>query len=116
MPYGLRQKCTYPGCFELLEPGQHGRCSKHPYPDAHHLEYQRLYNSRRWKSLRKLQLAKEPWCAECLLDGVHTIATEVDHVVPHRGEPVKFFTGKLQSLCKTCHSRKTNRELRGGGQ
>ncbi len=115
MPYGLRQRCTYPNCFELLPAGQHGRCEKHPYDDYHNAEYQRLYNSRRWKALRKLQLGRQPWCAECWEQGIPTIATEVDHVVPHRGDPVKFYTGELQSLCKSCHSRKTNRELRGGG-
>jgi 5-methylcytosine-specific restriction protein A len=34
-------------------------------------------------------------------------ATDVDHVVPHRGDIKLFMTGELQSLCHSCHSRKT---------
>lgn len=113
MPWS-QHSCTYPGCGEPLPPGRKGRCVKHPYPDAHDHVSQRLYSTLQWKQLRWLQLAREPWCTACSEVGVHTIATEADHVIPHRGGASLFYTGKLQSLCKYCHSRKTNRELRGG--
>ena len=108
MPYAALRPCTYPGCSELV---QRGRCARHPYEDAHEHESQRLYNTRAWKRRRAAQLRKEPWCAECLRANVYTPATEADHVVPHRGDPVKFFTGKLQSMCKACHSGKTAKEV-----
>jgi 5-methylcytosine-specific restriction protein A len=111
MPYGLRQRCTYPGCQELLEPGKHGRCKDHPYPDAHDANSKKLYDSWQWKRLRKRQLAMQPWCEECLKSGIYTSASEVDHKEPHNGDPTKFFTGQLQSLDKICHSRKTASEV-----
>lgn len=113
MPWS-QHSCTYPGCGEPLPPGRKGRCDQHPYPDAHDHESQRLYSTWQWKKIRKAQLTKEPWCADCLRGGIYTAASEVDHIVPHRGDRVKFFTGPRQSLCRSCHSRKTNSELRGG--
>jgi 5-methylcytosine-specific restriction protein A len=112
MPWS-QHSCTYPGCGEPLPPGRKGRCDKHPYPDAHDHESQRLYNTQRWKRIRKAQLTKEPWCADCLKESRYTPATIADHIKPHRGDPVKFFTGKLQSLCKYDHDKKTAKEVFG---
>ena len=111
MPSSPLRPCSYPGCSNLV---RSGRCDQHPYPDAHIREHQKLYDTRRWKRIRARQLAKEPWCADCLKDSLYTPATIVDHIEPHRGDPVKFFAGPLQSLCKPCHDRKTNNELRPG--
>lgn len=73
---------------------------------------QRLYDTVRWEQIRIRQLSNEPWCAACLADGLYTPATDVDHVTPHRGDQEKFFAGPFQSLCHSCHSRKTIREMR----
>jgi len=108
MPYSVQQRCSYPGCNELV---RDGRCAAHPYADRHDSDTQSLYNSRRWKRMRRLQLEREPWCADCLARGYYTAATVVDHVIPHRGDETLFFTGKLQSLCKLHHDRKTAREV-----
>ncbi len=108
MPYSVKQTCSYPGCNELV---RSGRCGDHPYTDRHVVASQRLYDSAQWKRLRALQLAREPWCAGCFAEGIWTIATEVDHIVPHRSDPVEFLTGLLQSMCKTCHDRKTAHEV-----
>lgn len=110
MPHSAMRPCSYPGCPTLV---RSGRCAQHPYPDAHDPESQKLYNTRRWKRIRARQLAKEPWCTACLEAGIFTVATECDHIVPHRGDPVKFYRGPLQSLCHYCHSRKTASELFG---
>jgi hypothetical protein len=40
----------------------------------------------------------------CLQTGRLTAATVADHIEPHRGDPVKFWKGELQSLCDTCHN------------
>jgi 5-methylcytosine-specific restriction protein A len=109
MPYAAPKPCSYPGCPELV---RSGRCEKHPY-DGHDEGSQRLYNMRAWKRRRDAQLRKEPWCVECLRANVWTPATQADHVEPHRGDVVKFLTGKLQSMCKVCHSRKTAKEVFG---
>ena len=63
-----------------------------------------LYGTARWRKLRAAKLAAEPLCKLCLDRGYTTLATVADHVEPHHGDPVKFWTGKLQSLCTTCHS------------
>src|SRR5262249_27959446 len=50
----------------------------------------------------------------CLNRGRITAATVVDHVEPHRDDPVRFWTGKVQSLCASCHSGpKASIEKRG---
>jgi 5-methylcytosine-specific restriction protein A len=118
MPNAPLKPCSYPGCSELVTSG---RCAKHstqvhqPYhrdPDRQH-----LYNTKRWRLRRARQLARQPWCEECQRHGLSVPATDVDHIEPHRGDPVKFATGQLQSLCHRCHSAKTKREVidpRGG--
>jgi 5-methylcytosine-specific restriction enzyme A len=50
----------------------------------------------------------------CLEEGRTTPATVADHVTPHRGEPMLFWRGKLQSLCVLHHnSSKQRAEKRG---
>ena len=58
------------------------------------------------------QLLREPWCRECARRGIHTRATVVDHIQPHRGNWTRFIDrDNLQSLCKSCHDRKTALEM-----
>ena len=113
MPHAALRTCSYPGgCSNLVKSG---RCDQHPYPDAHIREHQKLYDDPRWERRRKLQLSEHPWCELwCKEKGIYTPATVADHVEPHRGDPVKFFTGKLQSACKICHDRKTAKEVLNG--
>jgi len=50
----------------------------------------------------------------CLAEGRIVAARIADHVEPRRGDPIKFWTGRLQSLCAHCHeSRKKRSEHRG---
>jgi 5-methylcytosine-specific restriction protein A len=60
---------------------------------------------RRWRKRRAAQLAAFPFCAMCLDERVFTVATVADHIEPHRFDPVKFWDGALQSLCKRHHDR-----------
>src|SRR5215471_504796 len=61
-------------------------------------------HNRRWyNGRRRHQLLAEPFCEMCLARGQITSATIVDHVEPHGGDWNKFWLGKLQSLCKSCH-------------
>lgn len=117
MPINALRVCSHPGCPELVI---RGYCEKHerkPFETANSQrpEWQHLYNSSRWLAIRKYQLIKDPWCAECLKNGQHIFATECDHINPHRGDANKFFGGPFQSLCKSCHSRKTLSEVLGRG-
>lgn len=73
-------------------------------------EYQHLYNNKRWRRVRNGQIKRQPICEHCIKHGVVTPATDVDHVIPHKGDAELFWRGALQSLCKACHSRKTAEE------
>jgi 5-methylcytosine-specific restriction protein A len=65
-----------------------------------------------WRKLRTLVLAEEPLCSICLVAS----ATEVDHIIPHKGDDYLFWLRKnLQGLCKSCHSKKTAAEDGGFG-
>jgi 5-methylcytosine-specific restriction protein A len=71
---------------------------------------QRGYLSPRWRALRAFHLKHHPLCAACWRRGGRTtLATCVDHIVPHQGPDTPLFWDRtnLQSLCASCHSRKT---------
>jgi 5-methylcytosine-specific restriction protein A len=53
-----------------------------------------------------------PVMSQCHVDGLRTPATEVDHVIPHRGDPALFddLDGNGQALCRSCHARKSQTE------
>lgn len=72
------------------------------------------YQEKAWLDCRARQLAREPWCCICVSVGRYEVACEVDHIKPHRGDRRLFFDGaNLQSMCKSCHSRKTAQEVAG---
>ena len=76
--------------------------------------WHRLYLTPEWTDdLRPGQLLREPYCRECARHGVRTRATDVDHIQPHKGDWQRFTDrSNLQSLCHSCHSRKTLAEMR----
>ena len=100
--------CGHCGCTRLTS---ERFCDIHSHrydnrPSAH----RRGYNSR-WRKERELFLAAHPFCAECLKNGIHTAATDVDHIVPHKGDKRLFWDkSNWQALCHSCHSRKTASE------
>lgn len=62
----------------------------------------------RWQQARERWLERNPVCVACKRQGLLTVATEVDHVIPHRGDKALFWDqANWQSLCKPCHSAKT---------
>jgi 5-methylcytosine-specific restriction enzyme A len=65
--------------------------------------WHRLYHTKRWERIRRLQLQKEPLCRMCKANGIVREANVADHIVPHRGDPKLFWFGELQSLCPGCH-------------
>lgn len=59
---------------------------------------------RKWQMARDRVLSRHPECAVCQRAG----ATEVDHIIPHKGNPQLFHDpDNLQPLCKVCHTEKT---------
>lgn len=76
--------------------------------------YRAWYRTARWQRLRSEQLRDEPLCAMCARQGRVTAATVCDHVERHNGDPVKFWAGPFQSLCKPHHDQgKQQIEKRG---
>jgi 5-methylcytosine-specific restriction protein A len=68
---------------------------------------QRGYD-RKWSRFRLSFLAANPLCVKCKQAGFTVPATQVDHIVPHRGDMRLFWrTSNLQPLCHSCHSKKT---------
>ena len=105
--------CRHPGCRELTRDGY---CPKHKPKRAARrssAEWHGWYSLSIWTDgLRPAQLLREPWCRECARRGIRTRATVVDHVRPHKGDWALFTDrDNLQSLCETCHNRKTAREM-----
>lgn len=106
--------CRHGGCMTLTTEGY---CDKHkadltPKRDS---SSTRLYGHK-WRKESKLFLASHPYCAECTRQGRRTLATEVDHIKPHRGNLKLFWDrNNWQGLCHCCHSTKTAKEDGGFG-
>ncbi|HBO3174916.1 TPA: HNH endonuclease [Pseudomonas aeruginosa] len=70
----------------------------------------------RWQQARARFLAKHPLCRLCSDAGKVVEATEVDHIIPHRGDMELFWQeSNWMALCKVCHSKKTAAEDGGFG-
>jgi 5-methylcytosine-specific restriction protein A len=87
---------TRPGTTEGPEPGN-WRKDKRKTSD-------RGYGWR-WQKARLLHLRANPLCVMCQERGHVTLASVVDHRIPHRGDPVLFWDRtNWQSLCSTHHN------------
>lgn len=68
-----------------------------------------------WQKLRLEKLNEFPFC-EAIIDDATSRqclkpATEIDHIVPIKKDPrLRLDKSNLQSMCKSCHSRKTANE------
>src|SRR5262245_59901028 len=89
MPRRPMRKCAEHNCRTLVEGS--GRCAGHMI--AHDGETERRRGSahsrgydRRWNVERKQFLLDNPFCAICAQSNKETPATEVDHIIPHRGD------------------------------
>ena len=120
----FNRPCTYPGCRDFAITGQRF-CVKH---QEQHKQELRVRDAKRgtrtergysnvWLKSAKVFLTQHPLCAECLKRGRTTPATEVDHIIPHKGNQKLFWDAKnWQALCHECHSRKTVTEDGGFGR
>ena len=61
-----------------------------------------------WQKLRKMFLAENPICQDCLAAGKLKPATEVHHKAKIADSPnLRLETTNLVGYCKSCHSRRT---------
>lgn len=120
MPSFFLRPCGRPGCKKYAVKGE-AYCEEHlkqlqKDKDQFRLSsFQRGYDYR-WAKARKAYLIAHPLCVECQKKGIITPATDVDHIIPHRGDKKLFWdSNNWQSLCHECHSRKTVTEDGGFG-
>lgn len=72
---------------------------------------QRFYKRKQWINIRKHKLSLNPFCELCSEKNKPKFATEIDHIEPIEESPEKaLLLDNLQSLCKSCHSKKTYEE------
>jgi len=108
MPTLNNKQCWNPSCPNMKPCPVHGERKDH---DRIRPDYYRWYYQKSWLVMRIRQLKRIPYCESCEEKGRYSIATEVDHIIPHRGDSALFFdSDNLQSLCESCHSAKTYTE------
>lgn len=113
MPRKLLQPCVEPGCPRLSSARRcppHARRESRRYEMARGSAAQRGYDEA-WRRLRAAKLRVNPWCQA---DGCSSAASEVDHKISRAAGGTEAWAN-LQSLCKSCHSRKTAVEARATG-
>lgn len=92
------QYCAQPGCPVRVV---RGYCPRHA-------THRRPYYTRQWKALRDQVISEQ--ASACAVCGVVQARLEVDHILPHAGDPLRFWArSNLQALCPSCHVEKTKR-------
>lgn len=119
MPLSAPTPCRYPGCAAVVTVP--GFCEAHR--SLIHRDYGRarrgfdaeagFYQSKPWRSVRAMFLRGHPLCCACGSKGLLVAARVVDHVRPIKDGGARFDVSNLQSLCVSCHNRKTARESAG---
>jgi 5-methylcytosine-specific restriction endonuclease McrA len=71
-----------------------------------------IYANKKWVDLRNYKLQINPLCEHCEKEGLITPAVLVDHKIPVHdiNDPLMYDFENLQSLCETCHRRKTRKD------
>jgi 5-methylcytosine-specific restriction enzyme A len=102
----MQRPCLEAGCPEFAV--YRGRCAEHARINERDILRigRAVYATKRWRILRRRKLRANPICERC----DRRLATDVHH---KRGVAVDPWSwGELESLCHSCHSRETARELR----
>ena len=71
----------------------------------------RFYDLAVWKKARRVQLARSPLCVWCSAVGKTVVATDVDHIQPIKQGGAALDPENFRSLCRSCHSAVTARQL-----
>ncbi len=116
MPSRIQRPCSFPCCPNLVA---QGRCDAHKrHEDDHRQSASKRGYDRHWRRFRAYYLSKHRLCIDCLSGKRVAGATEVHHITPLADDGDRLDEENLEALCKSCHSRKTQRETNsktGGG-
>lgn len=108
MPSKPLRPCKIPTCHNL---SKNAYCEEHAFTKPVTRSSTSMGYDRKWRKARKSFLEQNPICS-C---GCGRFAEVVDHIVPHKGDPVLFWDrDNWQGLTVSCHNRKTAREDMGG--
>jgi 5-methylcytosine-specific restriction protein A len=69
-----------------------------------------FYTSSLWRAVRAAFLREHPLCLACERRGRLVPAVVVDHAKPLKAGGARLDPANLQSLCVSCHNRKTAQE------
>lgn len=122
MPTAPLRPCLEPRCPGMVV--MRGRCPAHAkrYDRQRGTFRQRGYTSQ-WDRLAAAFKVDYPLCgmrpnrlppvmSRCHDEGRETMAYQVDHVVPHRGDPALLWNvNNLQALCASCGAAKSQAGL-----
>lgn len=71
-----------------------------------------IYDTKKWRDLRKAKLMQNPLCEKCFENGIITPAEDIHHIVSFvditdnlRRLEIAYDFNNLQSLCKKCHQK-----------
>lgn len=120
MPLRPQKPCNAQGCNVLTRNPRY--CESHQHLLKSHVREKPRETSAargygyKWQQARAGWLLKHPLCVHCQARGRVVVATDVDHVISHRGDMALFWDrSNWQSLCHACHSAKTATEDGGFG-
>jgi len=107
--------CNEPSCHTLISQSEI-YCNKHkkepskPFSNAVRSN-EGLYNTSRWRKLKKKILSEQPYCSRCGLSNKEVLL-HVHHKMPARGnEDIFFDESNLEVICEHCHRIITNIEI-----
>jgi 5-methylcytosine-specific restriction protein A len=121
MAIRVGKPCRQPGCPRIVKRG--GYCVEHTGPrDAGAYDRERGSSAARgyggkWQRIRKIKMKRNPICEDPY--GIHeqenivVMGDMVDHIIPLKLGGSNKLTN-LQTLCYSCHNKKTAEEQREG--
>ena len=69
-----------------------------------------FYNNRRWRNVRGEYIKNNPLCVQCKDKGIIEEAKVCDHIIPIRQGGDQWDYCNFQSLCVSCHNKKSSSE------
>lgn len=125
MAVSAKRPCRYPGCGKLVADGS-GYCAEHKRPAAGSFadknrgsRHDRGYGTS-WDKIRPRIIARDKGlCQSCLRAGKVTpvghkpFSAYVDHIIPKMDGGTDD-DANLETLCRPCHTAKTDKEKNRG--